>query len=76
MLKDFKENKWDPVHKKTLAETTKKLQAFEAANPDCSGAEKATKEDYEIIDARRERHLKGESHSFTWEQAKQKIQRI
>nr|CAH0110775.1 unnamed protein product [Daphnia galeata] len=48
MLKDFKENKWDPVHKKTLAETTKKLQAFEAANPDCSGAEKATKEDYEM----------------------------
>ena len=35
-----------------------------------------TKEDYEIIDTRRERHLKGESDSFTWEQAKQKIQRI
>ena len=35
-----------------------------------------TKDDYEIIDARRERHLKGESDSFTWEQAKQKIQRI
>ena len=35
-----------------------------------------TKEDYEIINDRRERHLKGESDSFTWEQAKQKIQRI
>ncbi|XP_057365075.1 tripeptidyl-peptidase 2-like [Daphnia carinata] len=48
MLKDFKENKWDPLHKKTLAETTKKLQAFELANPDPSGSEKATKEDYEM----------------------------
>jgi hypothetical protein len=34
-----------------------------------------TKEDYEIIDARRERHLKGESDSFSWEQAKQKMRR-
>lgn len=47
MLKDYKENKWDPIHKITLAETTKKLQAFEAANPESSGIEKATKEDYE-----------------------------
>ncbi len=48
MLKEFKENKWDPVHKITLAETTKKLLAFEAANPDPSGSEKTTKEDYEM----------------------------
>ena len=48
MLKEFKENKWDPVHKMTLAETTKKLQAFESANPDPSGLEKSTKEDFEM----------------------------
>lgn len=27
--------------------------------------------DYEMIDKRRESHLKGESKSFTWEQVKQ-----
>ncbi len=32
-----------------------------------------TAEDYEIIDSRRERHLKGESASYSWEEAKQKI---
>lgn len=48
MLKEYKENKWDPVHKQILAETTKKFQAFEAANPDATGSEKATKEDYEM----------------------------
>ena len=30
-----------------------------------------TKEQYQIIDKRRESHLKGESKSFTWEQVKQ-----
>ena len=30
-----------------------------------------TKEQYELIDKRREAHLKGESKSFTWEQVKQ-----
>ena len=29
------------------------------------------KEQYELIDKRREAHLKGESKSFTWEQVKQ-----
>lgn len=29
--------------------------------------------DYKIIDARRERHLRGESNSFSWEEAKQNI---
>jgi hypothetical protein len=32
-------------------------------------------EDYKIIDARRERHIKGESKSFSWAEAKQKIQK-
>ena len=30
-----------------------------------------TKEQYELIDKRREAHLKGGSKSFTWEQVKQ-----
>lgn len=30
-----------------------------------------TKEQYELIDKRKEAHLKGESKSFTWEQVKQ-----
>ncbi|MFV7234464.1 hypothetical protein [Flavobacterium sp. ZB4R12] len=32
-----------------------------------------TKEDYAIIDARRDSHLKGESKSFSWEQTKKQI---
>jgi len=30
-----------------------------------------TKEQYELIDKRRQAHLNGESQSFTWEQVKQ-----
>ena len=30
-----------------------------------------SKEQYKLIDKRRESHLKGESQSFTWEQVKQ-----
>ena len=30
-----------------------------------------SKEQYKLIDKRREAHLKGESKSFTWEQVKQ-----
>ena len=37
--------------------------------------DRLTEEDYEIIDTRKENHLKGESQSFSWEQAKQRIQR-
>lgn len=48
MLKEYKENSWDPVHKTVLAETVKKFQTFEAANPEPTGIEKATKEDYEM----------------------------
>jgi phosphoribosylanthranilate isomerase len=33
-----------------------------------------TQADYQIIDARRENHLKGESKSYSWKEAKQKIQ--
>ena len=33
-----------------------------------------TEEDYKIIDARRELHLKGESESYSWKEARQKIQ--
>lgn len=29
--------------------------------------------DYKIIDARREKHLSGESKSFSWDEAKQSI---
>ena len=34
---------------------------------------KLTAADYKIIEARRERHLKGESKSYSWEEAKQDI---
>lgn len=34
---------------------------------------KLTEEDYKIIDSRRERHLKGESKSYSWEEVKQRI---
>jgi hypothetical protein len=33
-----------------------------------------TEDDYKIIDARRESHLKGESKSYTWEEARAKIE--
>lgn len=32
-----------------------------------------TETDYKIIDERRERHLNGESKSFSWEEAKENI---
>ena len=35
--------------------------------------DRLTEADYKIIDARRERHLRGESKSFSWEEAKQSI---
>lgn len=35
--------------------------------------DRLTKADYKIIDARREKHLRGESKSFSWEEAKQNI---
>ena len=34
-----------------------------------------TEEQYKILDERRERHLKGESKSFTWEEVKQNARR-
>lgn len=34
-----------------------------------------TEEQYKILDQRRERHLKGESKSFTWEEVKQNARR-
>lgn len=34
-----------------------------------------TIEQYELIDKRREAHLKGESKSFTWEQVKQNVRK-
>ena len=33
-----------------------------------------TTEDYKIIDSRRENHLNGQSQSYSWQEAKQKIQ--
>jgi hypothetical protein len=36
--------------------------------------EHLTQEDYKIIDARRESHLNGESKSYSWQEARQKIQ--
>ncbi len=32
-----------------------------------------TEEDYKTIDSRRERHLNGESKSYSWEEVKEKI---
>ena len=34
-----------------------------------------TEEQYKILNERRERHLKGESKSFTWEEVKQNARR-
>lgn len=34
-----------------------------------------TEEQYKTLDQRRERHLKGESKSFTWEEVKQNARR-
>ena len=34
-----------------------------------------TEDQYKILDQRRERHLKGESTSFTWEEVKQNARR-
>jgi tripeptidyl-peptidase II len=48
ILKEYKENEWDPKHKAALAEATRKLQVFEAANPNPVGAEKLIKEDLEV----------------------------
>ena len=36
--------------------------------------EHLTTEDYKIIDARRENHLNGQSQSYSWQEARQKIQ--
>ena len=47
ILKDYKEKQWDPVQNGALAEATRKLQAFEAANPDPTGSDKLIKEDLE-----------------------------
>lgn len=35
-----------------------------------------TEEQYQIIDRRREAHLRGESKSFTWEQVKQNARNV
>jgi phosphoribosylanthranilate isomerase len=35
--------------------------------------DRLTEADYKIIDARREKHLNGESKSFSWEEAKKSI---
>ena len=36
--------------------------------------EHLTVDDYKIIDDRRENHLNGQSQSYSWQEAKQKIQ--
>ena len=36
--------------------------------------EHLTVDDYKIIDDRRENHLSGQSQSYSWQEAKQKIQ--
>lgn len=48
ILKEYKENEWDPKHKAALSEATRKLQAFETANPNPVGAAKLAKEDLEM----------------------------
>lgn len=37
--------------------------------------ETLTQEDYKIIDTRRDNHLEGKSQSYSWEEARQKIQK-
>lgn len=37
--------------------------------------ETLTQEDYKIIDIRRDNHLEGKSQSYSWEEARQKIQK-
>ncbi|MEP6803892.1 MAG: hypothetical protein ABI892_05185 [Flavobacterium sp.] len=38
--------------------------------------DRLTEADYKIIDSRREKHLTGESKSFTWEEARKIIQKL
>ena len=45
--KERKEKLWEPGHKKAVADATRKLQEFEAKNPQPTGLEKLTKEDME-----------------------------
>jgi tripeptidyl-peptidase II len=45
--KERKEKLWDPGHKKAMAEAARRLQEYEAANPQPTGLEKQAKEDLE-----------------------------
>ncbi|XP_065343517.1 tripeptidyl-peptidase 2 isoform X3 [Cloeon dipterum] len=45
--KERKERRWDPGHKSAQAEAARKLQEFEAKNPQPTGPDKLMKEDYE-----------------------------
>jgi len=47
MKKEYKDKKWDPRHKATLAEATKKLEDFKIAQPNPVGLDKLVKEDLE-----------------------------
>jgi hypothetical protein len=59
----------DTVKDETLLEAIKNILKYrkKVTQPEVSLSE----EQYQIIDKRREAHLKGESKSFTWEQVKQ-----
>ncbi len=50
------------------ATVLKKIKAILEEDQD-----RLTEADYEIIDARREKHLKGTSESFSWSQTKHNI---
>ena len=47
MQKEYKDKKWDPKHKATLAEATKKLEDFKIAQPNPVGLDKLVREDLE-----------------------------
>jgi Asp-tRNA(Asn)/Glu-tRNA(Gln) amidotransferase C subunit len=59
----------DEVKDETLLEAIKNILKYrkKVAQSEVTLSE----EQYQIIDKRREAHLKGESKSFTWEQVKQ-----
>lgn len=59
----------DTVKDETLLEAIKNILKYrkKVTQPEVALSE----EQYQIIDKRREAHLKGESKSFTWEQVKQ-----
>ena len=59
----------DTVKDETLLEAIKNILKYRKKVTQLE--QTLSEEEYQIIDKRREAHLKGESKSFTWEQVKQ-----